>query len=154
LLVPGGGTGRFAKHFIPYVGETWILDPSIPMLKHAKKNHPSLKIIHGYADNIPLPDNYFDVIIIYDSLHHWQNHFNSMKELLRVLKKSGKLIIGEIHPRHKSGYFIMKMEEFFRMNSKFYKPYELKLFVENIGFSTTKIRWSRKPTYLLFATKK
>lgn len=154
LLEPGGGTGRFAQFFVPYVSETWILDPSIPMLKQAKKNHPLLKIIPGYASNIPMPDNYFDIIIIYDSLHHWQDHNNSLKELYRVLKISGKLVIGEIHPHHRFGHYIRKMEQFFRMKSNFYRPRELKQLIEKIGFSTYKMRWSKKPTYLLFATKK
>lgn len=154
LLEPGGGTGRFAQHFLPFVKETWILDPSIPMLKQARQSHPSLRIIAGYADNIPLPDNYFDIIIIYDSLHHWQNHSNSMKELYRVLKQTGKLIIAEIHPDHKLGYYIKKMEDLLRMDSKFYRPRELKQLLEKVGFSISKFRWSKKPTYLLFANKK
>ena len=154
LLEVGGGTGRFAKYFTPYFNEIWLLDPSIQMLNQARKKYPSMKISEGYANDMPFQDNHFDAVLIHDSLHHWQNQIESLHEINRVIKQSGRLIICEIHPQHRLGYFITKMEKLFMMKSKFYTPIELKIMITKAGFEVKSMGWSKEPTYYIIGNKK
>ncbi len=58
-----------------------------------KRETCNLQIYDGL--NIPYKDNTFDVIIIFQTLHHIQHVETYVNELLRILKKHGLLIIRE-----------------------------------------------------------
>jgi SAM-dependent methyltransferase len=69
----------------------------------------------------PLEDNYFDTILLTDVLEHISNPENLWKEMARVLKVGGKIIVGVpfIHLIHEAPY------DFFR-----YTEYRLKLYCD------------------------
>jgi ubiquinone/menaquinone biosynthesis C-methylase UbiE len=48
------------------------------------------------AEDLKFKDKDFDAIFVFGSLHHIQNKEAAMKEFMRVLKDSGKLIILEL----------------------------------------------------------
>ena len=98
-------------------------------------------------------DIFGDLVLIYDSLHHWTSQKEALEEIYRVIKPSKKLVIGEIHPGHRAGYFIEMMEKFFRMGSTFFTPRELELMLKEIGYTTIEKGWLNKPTYYLIAEK-
>ena len=153
IMEVGGGTGRFAQHFLKYFDKIWIVDPSIPMLKEAKEHSTIFKTKFGYANDLPFESDTFDLILIYDSLHHWKNQMESMEEINRVLKKDGKLMIAEIHPKRRAGHYIVSMEKLFMMGSHFFTPKELKSLLSNSGFGDMSFHWAKKPTYFVIAKK-
>lgn len=102
---------------------------------------------------MPFPSNHFDVVLIYDSLHHRQDQRESIQEVYRVVKPKRILAICEIHPQHGLGYFITKIEQILIMKSKFYSPKQMKSMLKGAGLIIKNVGWSKEPTYYIIARK-
>ncbi len=120
ILDIGAGTGRSLKNIALKNNHMWLLDPSIHMLRHARKNLPQIKLVHGYAERLPFKKNFFDRILAIDSFHHWDNHLKGLKEINRVLKLEGRFILMDYNPNTKGGHFIKSMEFVLKMGSTFF----------------------------------
>ena len=136
MLEIGAGTGRITKHYGNLIKNLVLLDPSTKMLVKAKEKLPHAKLIRGVAENIPFPDNTFEKIIGYDSLHHWQDQIQGLKECFRVLKKEGELFLIEVDPNNFWGSKVILFEKIIGMNSHFFSPPLLIKIVKKIGFSS------------------
>jgi ubiquinone/menaquinone biosynthesis C-methylase UbiE len=85
--------------------EIYSLDPSEEALKRAEallekeglKSRVRFKL--GKAENIPFPDNFFDIVLAVMTFHHLESLEVSLKEIARVLKNDGKLIIVDWKPK-------------------------------------------------------
>jgi len=72
------------------------IDPKI--IAHAEShNNGNSKVIFQVADvcDLPFEDNSFDAVINIDTLHHVIHWKKALKEIHRVLKKRGKLLLRE-----------------------------------------------------------
>lgn len=72
------------------------LDITPKMVDVAKKkfrNDPNVEITLGSAIKMPHKDNLFDYVTCASSFHHHPDPFHSVKEMVRVLKPGGKLLI-------------------------------------------------------------
>lgn len=49
----------------------------------------------GSVEQLPLVSESFDLVIAVLSLHHWKEKNKGINEIYRVLKKGGRLIIGD-----------------------------------------------------------
>lgn len=58
--------------------------------KYSKSN---LKFIQGKVEDIPASDNWFDVVVCFETLEHSDEHEKIFSEIKRVLKPGGLLII-------------------------------------------------------------
>ena len=57
-----------------------------------------MRYVQGGAEQIPFPDDYFDIISSFNSLDHVDDLTKSISEIKRVLKPGGKfLLISDIH---------------------------------------------------------
>lgn len=66
-------------------------------LKMGAKEH-KMSYVKAYVENIPFPDNYFDVICSFNSLDHVENMEHACKEIKRTLKNDGLfLLLVDIH---------------------------------------------------------
>ena len=66
-------------------------------LKMGAKEH-RMSYVKAYVENIPFPDNYFDVICSFNSLDHVENMEHACKEIKRTLKNDGLfLLLVDIH---------------------------------------------------------
>lgn len=83
LLDVGCGTGISTE---PWDCERVGIDPSQKLIDIGRKLRPEIKFHHGYAESLPFPDNYFDVVI---SLTAVQN-FKDIKKGLEEIKRVGK----------------------------------------------------------------
>ena len=79
--------------------EVWGLDPSDALCEMAKKValNKSLEInfISSGAEEIPLPDNYFDTVLITYTMCTIPEVLRANDEIKRVLKNEGKMIFCE-----------------------------------------------------------
>ncbi len=72
------------------------LDISEKMIEEAEKNlGQDVDLRVGDSESMPWLDNSFDIILCNASFHHYPNPLKSLKEMKRLLKKDGVLIIGE-----------------------------------------------------------
>jgi len=74
------------------------LDPLAEQyVKMGAKDH-KMTYIKAYVENMPFPDNYFDVICSFNSLDHVENMEDACKEIKRTLKNNGIfLLMVDIH---------------------------------------------------------
>jgi len=154
VLEIGTGTGRSISSIINLASSIWILDPSVPMLEQAKEKFPSANPVLGYAEKLPFDTLRFDRIIAIDSLHHWDDQLQGLKEINRVLEsKSGLSIVVEFDPSQPLGHYIKSMEKFFMMGSKFFTPIELRKLHEKAGLRVIRQAYVEAGTYITISRK-
>ncbi len=64
----------------------------------------SLEIRRANAEKLPFPDNSFDAVFAYHSLHHIKNVGEAIKEMFRVCKKGGLVVISDLHSKGRKEY--------------------------------------------------
>tara|TARA_B100000780_G_C21109207_1_gene448125 strand:+ start:1164 stop:1973 length:810 start_codon:yes stop_codon:yes gene_type:complete len=96
----GGGAYYIANNFQPksIIG----LDFSSSAIKLAKTmfSSPNLDYIEGNAMNLPYDSNSFDTIINVESCHSYGNQSFFLKEVYRVLKPGGILLLVDFRKNH------------------------------------------------------
>lgn len=94
MLDAGGGTGRVSSTLRHLVGQLVVGDSSRRMLKHAQLKG-NLRPVQTYVELLPFPNASFERILVVDALHHFRDQRAAIRELLRVLKPGGRLVIEE-----------------------------------------------------------
>lgn len=89
------GPGLLAKHVAPAAKRMIATDYSEGMIKEAKKGSCPANLIFEVADakDLPYEDDSFDVVIIANALHVMPEPEKALKEIDRVLRKGGLLIV-------------------------------------------------------------
>jgi ubiquinone/menaquinone biosynthesis C-methylase UbiE len=121
------------------------LDISEKMLKRADKKLKEKAILKlGDVEKLPFKDNLFDYVITTEAFHHFPNPDLALKDIFRVLKKNGKLILTDItfksnfikrlfkllEPGHVKIYTKEEFKELFARNKfKLIKQEKIGLFV-------------------------
>lgn len=156
VLDVGCGNGRLAYFLkkqiknktIDYIG----IDNSRALIKIAKKNHPFARFRYGDILNIPLGSWFFDTIFCIAVLHHIPSknlQLKALKEMKRVLKKSGVLVITvwNLQQKKYKKYIDAKTREAFipwgqdKKVRRFYYAFtapEFKQLLKKAGFSKLK----------------
>ncbi|MGB9911091.1 MAG: class I SAM-dependent methyltransferase [Microgenomates group bacterium] len=96
ILDIGGGFGRLTPVYAPFFKKCFILDPSQKLLNQAKKltkEYPNLFLKRGVVEKIPFPDSFFQVVLCIRTFHHLTDVSCAIKEIYRVLKPQGFLIL-------------------------------------------------------------
>ncbi len=91
---PGHILEELLKEKFKYI---YGIDISLEMLLRAKKrnnNNKRLQLINANVENIPLKEKSIDLIISRGSVFFWKNLDKAFREIYRVLKKDGFLLIG------------------------------------------------------------
>ncbi len=94
LLDAGGGTGRIAQSLVEKVGKIIVADYSMKMLRQAAKKD-GLQALNTAVEALPFPDGTFERILMVDAFHHVGDQVETARELWRVLKPGGRLVIEE-----------------------------------------------------------
>ncbi len=135
VLDVGGGTGLIASFISDSVKKISIIDPSKKMMEKSKSD--KIEKVYGTVLDMKFKDNTFDVVYCVDTFHHFTNGYkqkdfnnifhNSIKEMLRVLKKNGVLVIIDFDTKKIRGKIINLFEKFFfKGSSKFNSRDELR----------------------------
>jgi len=89
----GCGTGRLANSLFQISDEVYGVDLSQEVLKIAKQKFPKLNLECSEVVNLPYQNNYFDMVIINGSLHHFFAVEKTFQEAHRVLKTGGIFVL-------------------------------------------------------------
>lgn len=99
ILDLASGTGDLTKELLKLNPEKIAAaDISGKMLEiqSQKISDKKLELVQASADNLPFEDNYFDIITIGFGIRNFDNLSKSLREISRVLKPNGKLVILEM----------------------------------------------------------
>lgn len=100
LLEVGVGTGRFALELAKNGAEVFGLDAAGAMLQVTKKKAGEkdlgamLHLIRGDGIGLPFKDASFDGVISIHVLNHLPRHRDTLREMKRVLKPGGFIVVG------------------------------------------------------------
>lgn len=86
------------------------MDPSVGLLEHARRLHPDAKFVVGSALELPFPDASFDFVYTIGVVHHLpgtEAQLQAVREIERVLKPGGMLLVHESNPRNPLFKFYM-----------------------------------------------
>jgi cysteine synthase/SAM-dependent methyltransferase len=74
------------------------VDPSDAFLENARKNVPTATLLKGRAEELPLPDGTFDMVLSTWVLHQCHEVDRAIREAARVLRPGGEVIFCILHP--------------------------------------------------------
>ncbi|MEU6233244.1 demethylmenaquinone methyltransferase [Kitasatospora sp. NPDC047058] len=95
VLDLGAGTGTSSLPFVEAGAKVVPCDFSVGMLSEGKKRHPELQLTAGDATSLPFADGTFDSVTISFALRNVHDTDVALREMFRVTKPGGKLVICE-----------------------------------------------------------
>ncbi len=134
-LEVGIGTGRFA---VP-LGIRFGIDPSRRMLGIARKR--GLRVCQAAGEQLPFHDRQFDLVLLVTVICFVDDVPTLLRELRRVLKSDGHLIIGFINRNSELGRLYEQRKEaspFYR-DARFYSVEEVTAWVKAAGFNAIQL---------------
>lgn len=102
----GAGTGSYALVLAERGYRVFAIEPSAMMRSQAIA-HPAIKWISGYADNLPLPNQSVDAVIIMLAFHHFQDYRQALREVHRVVG-NGQIVLFTYDPAMISSFWLTK----------------------------------------------
>ncbi|MCE5250880.1 methyltransferase domain-containing protein [bacterium] len=104
ILEPGCGTGRLTAILADLVGQDGAVvacDISHEMIDGARRrNLPHwVRLFHGSVNTIPVPDEYFDVVLCFQVFPHFSDRPRALAEIHRVIRPGGRLWIAHLASR-------------------------------------------------------
>jgi len=122
ILDIGGGTGRVSQTF----GDGYtvvVCDPSWGMLQETRQKQ--MIACCGLAEHLPFADGAFDRIVMVDTFHHLRDQCVAAREILRVLRLGGRLVIEEPDIRRWAVKWTALGERLLLMRSRFHSIADL-----------------------------
>ncbi len=97
----GCGAGHASFAAAKWVKKVVAYDLSAEMLavvKHAAadKQLDNIEVQQGYAESLPFADESVDIVISRYSAHHWHDVGQALREVRRILKPRGKIIMMDV----------------------------------------------------------
>jgi SAM-dependent methyltransferase len=90
VLDLGAGTGKLTIRLVERGLEVIAVDPIQEMLEVLSDSLPAIPALLGTAEDIPLPDNSVDSVLVAQAWH-WFDPERAVKEVARVLRPGGRL---------------------------------------------------------------
>ncbi len=116
ILDIGCGTGFTLLELSTLVkkGKLTGIDLSAAMIDQARKKLQGITnatVVQAEVEKIPFKSNSFDYVISTEAFHHFPNPQKALKEMKRVLKNQGRIIIADISfPPHFLFNVLFKLE--------------------------------------------
>ena len=151
LLDVGSGGGHVSYLAARHVKEVTACDMNEDMLRAvqreaAERGLSNIVTKQGVAESLPFEDNTFDVVASRYSAHHWRDVGQGMREINRVLKPGGLLLMMDIaSPGDRVRDIFLQSVEYMRDMShvRAYSPGEWLAFVADSGFRVDELRMLR-----------
>lgn len=91
ILDNGCGVGMYVQHLHPYAGLVFGMEYDLERAQEARQISPH--ILCGAGENIPFPDESFDMILSHEVLEHVQDDRRAVEEMTRLLCPGGRMVI-------------------------------------------------------------
>ena len=91
VLENGCGVGMYLKHLAAYAREITGLEFDFDRAVEARQD--TTGVVCAAGENLPFPDDSFDLILSHEVLEHVQDDHQAVKEITRVLRSGGRAVI-------------------------------------------------------------
>jgi ubiquinone/menaquinone biosynthesis C-methylase UbiE len=105
----GCGAGHISEALAPCVGRVIAVDESGPMLAAAEarlKNHANVELRAGTIEALPIEDGVLDAAVLFLVAHFISDPTKVMREIKRVLKPGGRLLIVDLMSHDRIEYVV------------------------------------------------
>jgi len=153
VLDLGCGTGHYLMELERAGCEGVGVDFSLEALKIARQlkklKKGSFSLIRGDVEKLPFLSEYFDKVLLVDTIEHLKNPISSLREIRRTLKVGGKLIITTMPNNMEVIYLLIELlkklktikrnflDEIYHLS--LYNPLTLARDLKTVGFLIEKI---------------
>jgi ArsR family transcriptional regulator len=103
----GSGTGNTADILGPFVREVILIDQSATMLdaaRHRLSARTNVRFLEAPVDRVPLADGSVDAATCLLVLHHLANPAGAVREMARVVKPSGVVLVLDMVAHDRADY--------------------------------------------------
>ena len=103
----GCGTGETTATLAPFVGRVIAVDASTEMLQEARQRVTgagNVDLRRGDLESLPIDDHRLDIALVTLVLHHVADPAAALREVARVLKADGRLVLVDMLPHDRDTY--------------------------------------------------
>jgi ubiquinone/menaquinone biosynthesis C-methylase UbiE len=108
----------------------------------ASRGLRNVRFREGDVEKLPFPDESFDIVTCHKALHHFSNVAKALSEMQRVLKRGGRLVIGDTRSSD-DPETARRHNELERLRDpshvEMYGPIRLRALIEGAGFRLEQI---------------
>jgi len=138
ILDIGCWTGQFIQLAQKQTRNVYGIDPNKEATQYAQKTYPSARFYNGSVEKLPFKKNTFDVVTFLEVIEHIpkRNETKALKEIARVLKKDGLLVISTPYNNPLS---ILLDPAFFLMGHRHYSQKQMTTLMKSNGFQIVNV---------------
>jgi ubiquinone/menaquinone biosynthesis C-methylase UbiE len=92
VLDLAAGTGQLSRLLVSRVGSVVAVEPSSPMREMLVEQVPTVNVMAGAAERIPLEERSVDAVFVGEAFH-WFEGDSAVREITRVLRPGGGLAL-------------------------------------------------------------
>lgn len=129
-----GNVANYGKYLKKLGVEVTILEDEGCQSRFTILENENCNVIKGSVAYMPFTDKYFDKVIFLNYFNSFEDEKKVLKEVYRVLKTEGIVIIEEKNPKNLSTKFRIMQNKIFGYNSRFYYPKEILDIFNKNGF--------------------
>lgn len=121
----GSGTGRFTPALAAAFGPVTGVEPAVRMreIAQTRSQHPEVRYLAGTAEELPVPSGSADYALMFLSWHHVQDKPRAARELARVLKPGGRLLLrGNFRDHHPRPWWLKHFPNGYEVDASLFQP--------------------------------
>ena len=126
----------------------------IEIARRASSGHQNVQFEVASAEQLPFPDDYFDVIVCTNSFHHYLNPLAALVEMQRVLRPGGQVLIMDVTADNRFIVWVdRKVEKKEAEHVKFYSSAEYRAMFAQASLTDVKRKTFLPPMKVHVGTK-
>ncbi|MEV4654399.1 methyltransferase domain-containing protein [Micromonospora sp. NPDC049301] len=146
----GSGTGRFTPALAEAFGPVTGVEPSVRMreIAQTQSQHPDVRYLAGAAEDIPVPSDSADYALMFLSWHHVQDKPRAARELARVLRPGGRLLLrANFSDHHPQPWWLGHFRHGYEVDAALFQPlHEVVAMFTSVGWRVTSFGTVTEPS--------